>query len=57
MKAPISPPADAGLVHTVRGLSGNLHDVLYGNSCMGNKWTLAAMWGLPASLATLTFLV
>ena len=34
MKAYIGAEADSGLVHTVRGTSGNVHDVLEGNSLL-----------------------
>ena len=34
MKAHIGADADSGLVHTVRGTSGNVHDVLEGNSLL-----------------------
>jgi transposase, IS5 family len=34
MKAHIGADADSGLVHTVRGTSGNVHDVVEGNSLL-----------------------
>ena len=34
MKAHIGVDADSGLVHTVRGTSGNVHDVVEGNSLL-----------------------
>ena len=34
MKAPIGADADSSLVHTVRGTSGNVHDVTEGNSLL-----------------------
>jgi IS5 family transposase len=34
MKAHIGADADSGLVHTVRGTSGNVHDVLEGNNLL-----------------------
>jgi IS5 family transposase len=41
MKAHIGADADSGLVHTVRGTSGNVHDVLEGNSLLHGDETLA----------------
>jgi IS5 family transposase len=37
MKAHISVDADSGLVHTVRGTSGNVYDVVEGNVCCTGK--------------------
>jgi IS5 family transposase len=34
MRAHIGVDSDSGLVHTVRGTSGNVHDVLEGNSLL-----------------------
>jgi IS5 family transposase len=41
MKAHIGADADSGLVHTVRGTSGNVHDVIEGNSLLHGDETLA----------------
>ena len=41
MKAHIGADADSGLVHTVRGTSGNVHDVVEGSSLLHGKETLA----------------
>jgi IS5 family transposase len=41
MKAHIGADADSGLVHTVRGTSGNVHDVVGGNSLLHGDETLA----------------
>jgi transposase, IS5 family len=41
MKAHIGADADSGLVHTVRGTSGNVHDVVEGNSLLHGDETLA----------------
>jgi transposase, IS5 family len=39
MKAHIGVDADSGLVHTVRGTSGNVHDVVEGNSLLHGEET------------------
>ena len=41
MKAHIGADADSGLVHTVRGTSGNVHDVTEGNSLLHGEEVLA----------------
>jgi transposase, IS5 family len=41
MKAHIGVDADSGLVHTVRGTSGNVHDVVEGSSLLHGEETLA----------------
>lgn len=41
MKAHIGVDAESGLVHTVRGTSGNVHDVTEGNSLLHGQETLA----------------
>lgn len=41
MKAHIGADADSGLVHTVRGTSGNVNDVVKGNSLLHGGETLA----------------
>ena len=41
MKAHIGADAESGLVHTVRGTSGNVHDVVEGNSLLHGEETLA----------------
>jgi IS5 family transposase len=41
MKAHIGADAESGLVHTVRGTSGNVHDVTEGNSLLHGEETLA----------------
>ena len=41
MKAHIGADADSGLVHTVRGTSGNVHDVVEGSSLLHGEETLA----------------
>ena len=41
MKAHIGAHAESGLVHTVRGTSGNVHDVTQGNSLLHGKETVA----------------
>jgi IS5 family transposase len=41
MKAHIGADADSGLVHTVRGTSGNVHDVTEGNSLLHGEETQA----------------
>lgn len=41
MKAHIGADADSGLVHTVRGTSGNVHDVVEGNSLLHGEETVA----------------
>ena len=41
MKAHIGADADSGLVHTVRGTSGNVHDVTAGNSLLHGKEQVA----------------
>lgn len=41
MKAHIGADAQSGLVHTVRGSSGNVHDVVEGNSLLHGEETLA----------------
>ena len=41
MKAHIGADADSGLVHTVRGTSGNVHDVVEGNNLLHGEETLA----------------
>jgi transposase, IS5 family len=40
MKAHIGADADSGLVHTVRGTSGNVHDVVEGNSLLHGEETV-----------------
>ena len=41
MKAHIGVDAESGLVHTVRGTSGNVHDVVEGSSLLHGEETLA----------------
>jgi len=41
MKAHIGADAESGLVHTVRGTSGNVHDVTEGNSLLHGQETVA----------------
>jgi IS5 family transposase len=41
MKAHIGADAESGVVHTVRGTSGNVHDVTEGNSLLHGEETLA----------------
>ena len=41
MKAHIGADAESGLVHTVRGTSGNVHDVTEGNSLLHGEETVA----------------
>ena len=41
MKAHIGADAESGLVHTLRGTSGNVHDVTEGNSLLHGEETLA----------------
>jgi IS5 family transposase len=41
MKAHIGADAESGLVHTVRGTSGNVHDVVEGSSLLHGEETLA----------------
>jgi IS5 family transposase len=41
MKAHIGADADSGLVHTVRGTSGNVHDVTEGNSLLHGEEAVA----------------
>ncbi len=41
MKAHIGADADSGLVHTVRGTSGNVHDVVEGSALLHGEETLA----------------
>lgn len=41
MKAHIGADAQSGLVHTVRGTSGNVHDVTEGNSLLHGEETIA----------------
>ena len=41
MKAHIGADAESGLVHTVRGTSGNVHDVTQGNSLLHGEEVLA----------------
>ena len=41
MKAHIGADAESGLVHTVRGTSGNVHDVTEGNSLLHGKEVMA----------------
>jgi IS5 family transposase len=41
MKAHIGADAESGLVHTVRGTSGNVHDVTQGNRLLHGEETLA----------------
>jgi IS5 family transposase len=41
MKAHIGADADSGLVHTVRGTSGNVHDVTQGNSLLHGQEVMA----------------
>jgi IS5 family transposase len=41
MKAHIGADADSGLVHTVRGTSGNVHDVVEGNSLLHGEEAVA----------------
>jgi transposase, IS5 family len=41
MKAHIGGDAESGLVHTVRGTSGNVHDVIEGSSLLHGEETLA----------------
>jgi IS5 family transposase len=41
MKAHIGADAESGLVHTVRGTAGNVHDVTEGNSLLHGEETLA----------------
>ena len=41
MKAHIGADAESGLVHTVRGTSGNVHDVTEGNSLLHGEESLA----------------
>ena len=41
MKAHIGADAQSGLVHTVRGTSGNINDVVDGNSLLHGEETLA----------------
>jgi IS5 family transposase len=41
MKAHIGADAESGLVHTVRGTSGNVHDVVEGSSLLHGQETLA----------------
>ena len=41
MKAHIGADAESGLVHTVRGTSGNVHDVTEGNSLLHAEETFA----------------
>jgi IS5 family transposase len=41
MKAHIGADAESGLVHTVRGTSGNVHDVTEGNSLLHGEETIA----------------
>ena len=43
MKAHIGADADSGLVHTVRGTSGNVHDVTEGNSLLHGEETVGLM--------------
>ena len=49
MKAHIGADAESGLVHTVRGTSGNVHDVLEGNSLLhGERRMRSGMRGTRA---------
>ncbi len=41
MKAHIGADAESGLVHTVRGTSGNVHDITEGNSLLHGEETVA----------------
>ncbi len=41
MKAHIGADADSGLVHTVRGTSGNVHDIVEGNSLLHGQESVA----------------
>ena len=41
MKAHIGADAESGLVHTVRGTSGNVHDVVEGNTLLHGEETVA----------------
>ena len=41
MKAHIGADAESGLVHTVRGISGNVHDIDEGNSLLHGEETVA----------------
>ena len=41
MKAHIGADAESGLVHTVRGTSGNMSDVAEGNSLLHGQETVA----------------
>jgi len=41
MKAHIGANAESGLVHTVRGTSGNVHDVVEGSNLLRGEQTLA----------------
>ena len=41
LKAHIGADAESGLVHTVRGTSGHVHDIIEGNSLLHGEETVA----------------